>query len=143
MTPTTVQNALLPEPLVIGGLTVQPVTLGSYLFLEKIKSPLLASPPPEKISAMELFRVVYILTQPLPDCVAMWAQGGEAFDAAVIGFASQIPLTDLEAMTSQLIQHLGTALAPAAKLHPAPDTGSGGVPLSAGAQPTATGSAGS
>jgi hypothetical protein len=143
MTPTTVQNALLPAPLVLGGLTLQPVTLGAYLFLEKINSPLLASPPPEKLTAMELFRVVYVLTQPLPDCVATWVQGAEAFDAAVIGFASQIPLTDLDALAGQLIQYLGAAFAPAAKLHPNPSSEGDGIPLSPGAQPTATGSAGS
>jgi hypothetical protein len=143
MTPRTVQDALLPVPLRIGDITLQPLSMGVLLFLEKIGSPLLSAQAGQTIGALELFRGVFCLAHPLSDCLALWAEGPEAFDAAVIGFSSRLPVSSLEELATKLLDHLAAGFNPAASLQPPRPAGeTEEIPLAPGTQP-ATASVGS
>jgi|ERR1700722_334389 len=113
-TPTVVTDSLLATHLVIGDLKLEPLTLGVYLFLDKIGSPLLKGGKKE-VTSMDMFRAVYVLTTPLSDCLAFWAQGPETFDAAVFGLCNKIQLTDLNTLGDKLLAHIQAAFATAAK----------------------------
>jgi hypothetical protein len=103
---------------------LQPVTIGTYLFLEKIGSPLVKVEN-RKPSTVELFTIIFVLTRPLPEAMELWAQGKEIFEAAVIGFASRYDLPDAEALLLHVLEHVTTA--------PAAQTTSLQIPPSAAA----------
>lgn len=140
--PAIAREALAPSPRVVGALTLQPVTLGTVLVLEKIGSPLLTAKPGDAVSALELFRTVYVLTHPVDEVLALHARGAAAFDTTVIQWASQVTIADLEPLTRAVIEHLAAAFAPSAQLSPPRQEGVEDVPLPSGTR-SATGLAGS
>lgn len=113
-TPKTVSEGLLAAPLKIEGLQLQPLTLGLYLLLEKMDSPLLSG---GMVTAkkLDLFRAVFVLAHPLADSLAYWNEGPNVFDAAVLGFADRVPIADLEKLGTMIVEHIAKAFAPAAK----------------------------
>lgn len=113
-TPSVVSDALLPQPTFIGNLKLQPLTLAQYLFLVKINSPLV-KPGERGIDEMDMFRAVFVLAKPLADCLTYWAQGAETYDAAVMGFAAEVPLGELDKLGDKLLKHIQDAFATAAK----------------------------
>lgn len=142
-TPTSVRRALQPQPATVAGHVLQPLNGDTYLFLEEIQSPLLfrAAEGRPAYKMLDMFAVLFVLTHPVEDCLALWAQGEPVFKAAVIGFGKNIPLDSLEEIAQAVIEHIAAAFEPAAQLHP--PLGEDGRPLAAGPMPTPTASAGS
>jgi hypothetical protein len=132
--PAVVTDALLATPLRIGDIQLQPLTLGLYLLLEKMGSPIVRAGA-QDVSPLALFQAVYVLAHPLPESLAAWAQGPDLFDAAVLGFADRIPLSELDKLGDKIIQHVKAAFATAAKTEP-PDGGNS-VPLAGSPTPAA------
>lgn len=143
--PKSARETLQPTPTQVGALTLQPLGLDQYLFLDKIGSPFVdAKALGRSVRAMDVFKALYALVHPTDACLAVWAQGAEAYDAAVIVWSQSIVRADIEALAATLIDHVGAGLAPYAKTV-AKDFGEDGPsPLAGGApSPTTTDSAGS
>lgn len=144
MNPKLAREAINARPTIVGGLKLQPLTLGMYLFLEEIGSPLIAPNPQAPPTARDLFTVLFVLTHPLADCWEAWERGDRAFMGTVIAWADTIAVPDLAALTEAITTHIGGAFAPAAATRPRTDGESEVLPLGgATAQtPSATDSAG-
>ena len=134
-TPTTVSSALLPQPLHAADLVLQPLSVGTYLFLDKIESPVLEAGA-KVIKGMDLFRCVFALAHPLDQCLEVWAMGKEPFDAAVIGYCSQIPLGEIDQLAMKVLEHVQASFAPVAKLKPEGEAGL--IPLAPAVSPPAS-----
>ena len=119
MTPSVVIRAMLPVSLRLGAVEVKPLSLGHWLFLTAIKSPLVVESG-EEPDMMDLFRAVYALAHPLDVCAARWQAGGEAYDATVIEFSKQVQAYGLDDLKGRLVRHIAAAFDTAAKLE-APD----------------------
>lgn len=113
-TPSTVVDGLLAAPTAIGNVRLQPLTLGLYLLLEKINSPLVKSGE-QQMTPLDIFRAVYVLGTPLQESLINWQQGPEVFDAAVLGFADSIPIGEIDKLGKLIVDHIQQAFIPAAK----------------------------
>ena len=135
-TPSVVSDALLAQPTFVGQLQLQPLSLGAYLFLEKIGSPIVKGGS-AKMSSLDMFRALFSLVTPLPDCLSIWSQGEEVYDAAVIGFSQQVEFNELPTLADKIVKHIEKAFSTTAKTKPKSD-GDETSPLRA-ATPPATG----
>ena len=130
-TPTAVVQGAIAPPTFIGTLKLQPLTLGTFLFLVSIKSPILNKEAVGKADYMDLFRAVFALAKPLEECAALWAQGPVFYDANVMGFANQVGITELPELGEKLMAHVQKAFDAAAKTKQPGDGGPSPLPPSA------------
>jgi hypothetical protein len=108
-----------PAPSFVGSLTLPPLNTAIYLFLVKIKSPFVKG---GEADAMDAFRAVYCLVTPLENCLALWKDGPETYDAAVLGLANAIQINELEPLADKILTHIKTGFADAVTAPAAPAT---------------------
>lgn len=114
--PKRVVRAFLPEPIRVGALTLQPFTAGTVLLLERMEHPLVAGDRvrrSRKMSNDEVMALLFVLSRPVKEAIALMNQGPESFDAAVVEFASTIPLSDLREVGAALRRSFQDAVATA------------------------------
>lgn len=111
--PKRVVKAFLPDDTCVAGLTLQPFTVGTILLLEKLNHPLVRDDLKREMTNQEVLTLVYVLTHPVPATNALLHQGPSAFDAAVMDFASTIPVGALRPLGLAIRRHFEAALATA------------------------------
>lgn len=102
-TPSPVLAAFFPEPIEVGKLPLRPFSLGDFILLEKLGSPLLEIEDADaaeevQISVEEYAAAVFVLSAPFDQVAALVSRGPAGrpeFDAAVLAFAAQIPAIEL------------------------------------------------
>lgn len=109
-TPAVVLEAFIPDPIQVGSIELRPFTLATFMFLEKIGSPLV-KPTGTDPDTADIAAAVYALTHGVGQCRAQLRQGRESFDEAVWVFAENIPASDLAALGAKIKQHLEAAFA--------------------------------
>ncbi len=91
-TPKKVVAAFLPDSIKVGELEIRPFTAGTILFLDKINHPLTASGNKKvALSNAEVLTLVYVLSRPIQECLALLRHDPNAFEDAVLAMAEQIP----------------------------------------------------
>lgn len=101
-TPSVVREALLGQPIVIGGVTVPVIMLGHVLLLEKIGSPFvkLGQGEPTNVQVTE---ALFVLNKPAAEVLRLLRAGRAAFDDAVLEFAATaVRLADMHAIGAAL-----------------------------------------
>ncbi|MFA5058264.1 MAG: hypothetical protein WC485_09140 [Opitutaceae bacterium] len=113
-TPPAVVEGMVPDELRVGQVVLQPVTIGHYLALEKIASPILelGKKPGPKVGLIDLARAAYILS--LPAEQAMKAAGSPAFEDGVAEFCGRVPAAVIGELGRKIVAHLNAAFAPLA-----------------------------
>lgn len=133
-TPRKVLDAFAPPVMRIGTVALRPMSMGHFLALERISSPVLADI--REASTEDAARALFLLT--LPGDEAMTLAGDRAaLDARLGPFASALPVAEIVPMAWKLAQHLKAAfetVVPGKEQDTGPFRGS---------QPKAPGSAGS
>lgn len=71
------------------GCHVREITLATGALLEQVGSPLMDGRTPENF--MDMLPTFFVMTRPPAESMALLAQGDEAFDAAMIGWADTLP----------------------------------------------------
>lgn len=126
-TPTVVVDAFVPEPVQVAGMELRPISIQTWLFLEKIKSPFTkAIAKDAEIPFKEILSTMYVIVAPVEEVGAAIRRGNEAFEAAVEVFASKIPFRHLEAVATALAKHIADEFAPGAEMVRAEEAGTGG-----------------
>jgi hypothetical protein len=134
-TPSTVLKAFVPEPVMLSGRALKPLTLRTWMLLEKIKSPFLSSDGGDSISLSSLLPTLLVLLHDAEWVAQVIAQGEQAIAAECEKLAGQIPLRELPAMAQAISAHIAAEFAPSASLaRPSKD---GESPLSVSAPGTA------
>jgi hypothetical protein len=96
--PIEVLNALFPEPIEFAGLTVGPLTLGKFLFLERLRNPI-ADPEGDEPSAEREAEAMYILCHPLAEVRQRHGSlSAEEWSAALQDWLEDIPAAELVRM---------------------------------------------
>jgi hypothetical protein len=106
-TPSRVLDAFFPEIIVAAGLTLQPFTLGSYMLLEKVGSPLISG---GDVRAADVATAAVLLSLPAARARSLAADRA-ALDAAAFDFADRLAPTDLATLGERIAQHLNAAFA--------------------------------
>lgn len=111
--PSEVVEAFTSAPqLMPEGITVHSVTLGHFLFLEKIKSPLADSGKgSQDFTNLETLSAIYVLTRPAKASREVFGKGIWAFEEEVNEFADGIPFGRLPALVAAVKQAMAEAFA--------------------------------
>lgn len=131
-TPSAVLTALFPDRIDVGGLPLRPLSLGDFILLEKIDSPILELDGVEEpeIGPLDLAAAIYLLATPFAQVAEQLNGGRHAFDQAVLAFASRVPAGEVLAagakVRAAIAAGFATALPGGEKKTPA-------TPASAGA----------
>jgi hypothetical protein len=112
--PKRVVRAFLPDSIRVGSVTLLPFTAGTVLLLEKLEHPLVDDQAKRDMTNEEVMSLLFVLTRPVKESNAVLNQGPEAFEEAVMEFASTIALRDLrsvgEAVRKSFAEAVSTAL---------------------------------
>jgi len=101
--PTRVVEALTAAGVTVAGIALREFTVGTYLVLQKIESPLVMREPGEiQLSDLQVVDLLFVLSRSPVASNALLAQGRAAFDAAVIEFAGGIRMADLPSFESAI-----------------------------------------
>jgi hypothetical protein len=132
--------ALLPEPIICAGFTLQPPVLSHLVLLQALDSPLLrqiaeAGKPEEErveisMSAEELCEAIHVFTAPIRDLRSSLRQGRYAFrEAALEATADHLPAdaSVLIELASAIARNLGREGEQAFTAQPGLPTGSAGA----------------
>ena len=159
-TPSVVLKAFLPEAMRLGELVLQPLTIKTWMILEKIESPFLRTKPDSVIGIGDILPTLFVLTQSIAEvervldlppgwCVPLGlpqpalpisAQGKQNLGEAVTAFAEALPMRHLLTIGDKIASHIAAEFAPNGSLAPARDaTEGGGSPLAPSAPAMAAG----
>jgi len=124
-TPSIVVAALQPLPLPVGGLVLQPLTVGHVLLLDRLGIDVLAAGGTTATSSVSepLFIALFILSRPQAETCAVLAQGESTFNAAVVESCRLTTGIDQATLALLVRIHCQAALAPFTKLTPPPMPG--------------------
>ena len=114
-TPSTVVEAFLPDPVELGGIELPPITLRTWLYLEKIESPFVRGGA-AKTTLEDLLRALYVISQPPGEVGAAIRAGGERLTQAVDTFAERLSLAHLPHLAAKLAGHLSAEFSPRADM---------------------------
>ena len=110
--PAKARNALLVGPIKVANLTLHPMTLGTVLLLEEIDSPLVLDG--KKLGkAFDIINLVYILSRPAKESLALISKSKDAFRAEVLKMAESILPSDLEELGAAVQKIYEESFAPA------------------------------
>lgn len=105
-TPQEVLDAFAPLPIDFAGQRLRPLSLASFVVLERLDSPFaddqLSAGTLAEIKAEDMALVAYVLTRDPVDVLDLIAQGRHAVDRAVLTFVADIP--------AEQIRQLGEAI---------------------------------
>ena len=118
--PSVVVDAFLPDTLSVGDIVLRPITAGTILILEKIKSPIvddkvIAAARKNKgkfgaqLSNEDVARIIFILTHPGKESLALWNRGQDVFEQAVYAYMDRIPVADIPALGLMINKHFEKA----------------------------------
>ena len=114
-TPAKVREALLCDPIYLLGQELQPFDTATFLFLEKLDSPLVLEEEVKgkssRVKVEDMAVLAFILTRPLRESRLKFAQGRNVFDDAVSDFAATIPMHELKTVSETLGKYLEAAFA--------------------------------
>ena len=110
-TPSTVSDAFLPDPIDIAGLELKPISMRTWLYLDKIGSPFIRGQA-DNFDLEDLLRTLYIITQPAAEVGAAIRAGDVRFSEAVDTFAERLPLGALSQLSEKLARHLTAEFSP-------------------------------
>lgn len=114
--PREVVDAFTAAPTELpGGITVEPISLGHFLLLEKLEHPIVdpgsESSRGDSMSNVDLLTAIFVLTRPAKESRTPLQQGRDAFDEAVDTFADGIALPDLPKLAAAVNRAMRDALA--------------------------------
>jgi hypothetical protein len=118
--PRIVVDAFLPDTLAVGDIILRPISAGTALILEKIKSPIvddkvIAAARKNKgkfgaeLSNEDVARIIFILTHPGKESLALWNRGPDVFEEAVYDYLDRIPVADVPALGLMINKHFEQA----------------------------------
>lgn len=136
-TPSAVLEGFCPQRLTVAGITLQPMSMGHVLALDRMKIPLLDQKRLKNLTMDQAVRAGYLLSIPGDQALAA-ADDAAAMKRGVAEFAGRIPAGDVVALMNAVVAALIQGFSTAIKTKGA----SGEDPLSRGPAPAA-GSAGS
>lgn len=113
-TPKAVRHAFFPEAIAIGKLPLRPLSLGDFLFLEEIGSPLIAVPEGDKapeVGLRDYLRAIFLLAETPEKVWALLAKGTPCFDHEVNLFAHRIPYEEITQVGHKLRALIDAAFA--------------------------------
>jgi hypothetical protein len=105
-TPSYLIRAFLPAPLVIGGVVLQPPTIGHCLILDRIGSKTLSG---DGMDAADVMTCLCVLASPYSSSRQTLDFSREVFDAAVVEFSKTIAPLDAVELHLLLRAHLAGA----------------------------------
>lgn len=108
-TPAVVRDAFFPPHLKIARFPLQPFTLATYMLLEQVGCRIVTDR--EKAANFDAAQAGYALTRPIEEVIAKVAEGTEAFNAAVWGFAAQVPAGEMETFAAVIGRQLAAGFA--------------------------------
>jgi hypothetical protein len=97
-----VLDAFAGAPITCGDLVMAPLSLASFMLLERIESPLVEGNGSIEVTAADTAAAIYVLTRPVDETLALLGQGREAFDCAVYALAARLTATELPAIGLKL-----------------------------------------
>jgi hypothetical protein len=108
-TPAAVREALLGQPITIGGVTLPVIMLGHVLLLQKIESPLATEGAGEP-NNIQVCEALFVLNTPAAEVLALLRKPKEDWEQAIFEFAAtKVPLADLPAIGAALTEQLTRA----------------------------------
>ena len=132
-TPSTVIDAFLPDPIDVAGLELKPISMRTWLYLDKIGSPFVRGQS-GNFDLEDLLRAFYIITQPAAEVGAAIRAGDARFSEAVDAFAERLPLTTLPQLIAKLDAHLAAEFSPRSDMvREEEGSGSGPKPIASSA----------
>ena len=114
-TPSIVVAALQPLPMPVGGLVLQPLTVGHCLLLDRRGVPALLNAP---LVEAQLFEALFILSRPQQASVDVLARGEAAWNSAVVESCRATAAIKHDVLALLVRIHCQAALAPFSKLTP-------------------------
>ena len=125
--PRQVVDAVYPEKIVIGGVDMLPMTLGTWLFLQKINHPFLKMAKHNSgkanidISLFDVVSLLFVMSHLASECAELHKNG--RFETAVNEFADKIPAAEIprlpEAIKEYFTKQFETAIPYGQKKTPA------------------------
>ncbi len=112
-TPGVVMRAFIQDPIDIATLELPPITMRTWLRLEKIKSPFLRSDASE-VTMEELLATFYVIAGDIAEVGRNVIAGGVKFAEAVDAFAARIPLSAMGELSKKLGEHFRREFEPQA-----------------------------
>lgn len=100
-TPTDVVEAFLPDPAVVFGKKLRPVSVGLWLCFEKIGHPFLTGS--ESVTLYDVASAFVLLTKPTREVYAAVEQGD--FRDMVLQLADELPMAGFDEVLGVLKQH--------------------------------------
>jgi hypothetical protein len=97
--PRPVVDAIYPDKIVIGGVEMREMSLGTWLFLQKINHPFLkiakiqSGKAKVDISMFDVVSLLFVMSHLPSECAALQRNG--KFETAVTEFADQIPAAEI------------------------------------------------
>jgi len=97
--PQPVVDAIYPDKIVIGGVEMREMSLGTWLFLQKINHPFLkiakiqSGKAKVDISMFDVVSLLFVMSHLPSECAALHRNG--KFETAVTEFADQIPAAEI------------------------------------------------
>jgi hypothetical protein len=128
-TPSTVIAAFVPDRVAAAGLALPPLTIETWLFLEKIKSPFARNEPNAQPSFQQMMEAFYVIVMPPAGVDEVLGLGEESFRQAVGIFARTIPMRELPAISTAIASHIVAEFAPRAEMGRPGNDGDGDSPL--------------
>lgn len=111
-TPRKVRGALLPDPVCLLGKELEVFGTDTFLFLEKLESPLVMDGDEgktQKLRMEDMAILAFVLTRPLKESRTLLARSRADFDEAVSAYAKTIPLNELKTISKTLADYLASA----------------------------------
>ena len=111
--PALVRRAFMAQPIVVGAITLRPITLSIYMLLEEIESPLIeeAGQEADDFTIRDMAAAVYILSHDEETVMASLDKSRSAFDRAVLKWAASVPAPDLMELGQAVAKSMADALA--------------------------------
>lgn len=110
--PAVVREAFFPPALRVGDLVLRELSLGSFMLLEQVDSPLVDDTGAE-VTAADLAAAGFILTRDLEVSRDLLVQGRPAFDRAVFSWSCEIPLAQLRELGARIGEAIRSAMSTA------------------------------
>jgi len=114
-TPSTVIDAFLPDPIDVAGLELKPISMRTWLYLDKIGSPFIRGQAGD-FDVEDLLRALYVITQPAAEVGAAIRAGDARFSEAVDVFAERLPPSALPQLGVRLAGHLAAEFSPRSEM---------------------------
>ena len=108
-TPSAVIEAFLPDTKTVFGQMLRPVSIGTWMALEKIGHPFVTGGEEKDISPHDVACALYILTTDTPTVFA--ALRDNDFERAVLTLMDRLPLGEMERSLAIMQDHFAAALA--------------------------------